>query len=288
MTKLIDHPMLAGKAPAAWKEPAFRCTGPHGGAAGDDYEETRMELIVDETDAVLGCVTERYALVQNRDLITALDLAADAEGMRLEPTSARYENGRTEYKFNLPDSEFRLPGDPSGQLGQIIVKNDYRGSGGLGIMAGWFRMVCSNGMVVGEIAHKKLRRHVGSIDLYGFVQAGVHGISDRIAAERLVLETLTRKPIPVTSSTVPLQREDYQKLVKDGSASPADAILADTADRYHKYLREAVRENRLAVGDNAYALVNAITQTATHRMPGWTADEWATRQIARIRQHAGV
>ena len=155
-------------------------------------------------------------------------------------------------------------------------------------MAGWFRMVCSNGMVIGEVAHQKRRRHVGEIDLYGFVQQAVHGIADRIATERLVLETLTTKALPVTSTAAILDRDGYAKLVKDGSTSPADAILADTADRYHKYLRDAVRESRLEVGDNAYALVNAITQTATHRMPGWTADEWASRQINRIKQAVGA
>ena len=283
MTKLIDHPMLAGKCPAAWKENALRMIEGTPETLGR-IEKTRMELIVDERDEVLGCVTERYALVQNRDLITALDLAADAEGMRLEPTRALYQKGRAEYKFNLPDSEFKLPGDPSGQLGQIVVKNDYRGSGGLGIMAGWFRMVCSNGMVIGEVAHQRKRRHVGEIDLYGFVQQGVRGIADRITAERLVLETLTRKAMPTPSTAAVLTRDEYRELVKDGSTSPVDAILADTADRYHKYLRGAVQENRLAVGDNAYALVNAITETATHRMPGWTADEWAVRQINRIKE----
>jgi hypothetical protein len=284
MTKLVDHEMLAGKAPAAWKETAFRCTGEHGGMSGDDYEETRMELIVDERDAVLGCVTERYTLVQNRDLLTALDLAADAAGVRLEPQAARYENGRAEYKFNLPGQAFAITRDPSLHVPQIVLRNDYRGSGGLGIMAGWFRMICSNGMVIGEVAHQKLRRHVGEIDLYGFVQAGVHGITDRLEVERLTLETLQTKSCPVTSTPAILDRDGYKQLVKDGSTSPADAILADTADRYHKYLRTAVRENRLAVGDTAYALVNAITQTATHRMPGWTADAWATKQIARVKE----
>ena len=282
MEKLIDHKILTGKAPRAWKEPAYREVGDP--ADNAQFEATRMDLIVDEMDTVLGCVTERYSLVQNRDLICALDMACDSAGMELAPVSAKYQSGRSEYKFNLPGSEFRVTGDPSPQVGQIIVRNDYRGSGGLGILAGWFTMVCSNGMVVGETAHKNLRRHVGDIDLYGFVQAGVHGIADKLEAERIMIETLSRSRIPMPSTLDPRTRQEYRELVAKGSKNPVDAILADTADRYQKYLREAVRQNRLTLGDSAWALVSAITQTSTHRMPGWTADEWATRQINRVKE----
>lgn len=279
MTKLVDHGMLKGKAPAAWKEPAYREVGDVSEDA--QYESTRMELIVDESDSVLGCVTERYNLVQNRDLITALDLACDAAGMRLEPVSARYQKGRAEYKFNLPDEGFKVTGDGSGQLPQIVVKNDYRGSGGLGIMAGWFRMVCSNGMIVGEVAHQNLRRHVGEIDLYGFVQAGVLGIADAIQVERIMMETLAATRVPDFTPLAP--REDAKERLKKGSTSVLDSIAADTAPRYLSYLNTALRENQRELGPTAYALVAAITQTSTHRMPGWTADEWATRQINRIK-----
>ncbi len=280
MTKLVDHGILKGKAPAAWKESAYRQTGELPGPA--EYEASRFDLIIDENDDALGCVTDRYSLVQNRDLINALDLACDAAGMRLEPVSARYQKGRAEYKFNLPDEGFKVTGDGSGQLPQIVVRNDYRGSGGLGILAGWFRMVCSNGMIVGEIAHENLRRHVGEIDLYGFVQAGVYGIADAIQAERLMMEVLAVTHTPEYRGPI-LARDVAQEAIKAGHNGVLNQIGADTAPRYISYLNGALAKNQQELGNTAYALVQAITQTSTHRMPGWTADEWATRQINRVK-----
>ena len=42
---------------------------------------------------------------------------------------------------------------------EIVIKNSYDGSWELGIMAGAFRLVCSNGMVIGIVLDKKSNRH---------------------------------------------------------------------------------------------------------------------------------
>lgn len=291
---LTQNKVLEGKLVHAWKEPAYREMRDKDNNVLHDA--TRVSLVIDETDAVLGAVTDRYTLVRNRDLVSALDIAADSLGVALEPTKALYRNGRATYHFRAPDLTIKAPGDPSVTTGLVILTNDYRGGGGLGIKSGMFRIVCTNGLVVGKIAHQDLLRHVGEIDIYAFVRDGLQRLVDQFDVNRVLASTLAAHNYAgLEADTVRIRnRAMAQSLVQeaiDAKVTPGlvPAILADTPERYHRYIRDAVGEEAQVMGANLWALAQLVARTATHAMPATAAaDDWATRQLNRVREFANA
>ena len=291
MSKLTDHKILEGKLVTATKDRSYRhVPGPDG---GDRFEPTRFHHVIDEMDEVIASGrTDQFTLVQNRDLVSALDLAAEGAGIVLTPRSALYHNGQARYEFTPEGMEFTAPGDTSPTMGRIILGNDYRGQGGLSVSSGWFRLVCTNGLTVGTVAHKDTLRHVGEIDLMRFVTEAVTKFQRRYEVEKVLAERLAG--VPVENLYVPTTREDAQQRAED---DPIAAIYADTAERYHLDLTRTISSNLHDAGRSHWGLAQAVSEIATHRMqttatgerrtrPNLGADAWATRQLNRIIQNA--
>lgn len=294
MNRLIDHKKLEGKLVRAHLEPSFRHTVVNG---LDSFKQSRFYDAIDEYDTELaGGLTKQYTLVQNREFISALDLAADERGLDLQPRKAVYRNGRGLYEFGVPSHKFRITGDPSDTEGLIRMSNDYRGQGGLGIMSGWFRLICSNGVIVGTIAHKDTKRHVGDIDVYKFVCAGLDRFVERFETERVLAEMLgSERYTPSADSIHATTQAEAREAIERTGGDLLARILADTPDRYTANVQRAVRENQQSVGDTLWGVVQAVAEIATHRMQetaqggarssySFAADSWGSRQFNRIQE----
>jgi hypothetical protein len=168
---LTDHEMLEGKMPKAWHETLFRKTPDEmEDTAFAGYEEVaKAQAVIDESDTVLGVVSGRHTIVDNREFLSALDMAIAAVDLTVEPTSATYRNGRARYSFQIPELTMQVTGDPSPTSAKLDLRNDHAGTGGLGIDSGYWRWRCTNGMIAGKLSHQRTLRHVGEIDVYGFV-----------------------------------------------------------------------------------------------------------------------
>jgi len=274
---LTKHPKFEGKVVEAWTEPCYRAGG----------EETRYKLVVDETDTPLGAVTDQYTLIRNADLLSAVEVASDIRGVRLDPLKGAYRSGKSVYHIMMPDYGYRVGADTSDTNPTIILRNDYRGGGGLKIQGGFFRVICTNGLIRGEIAHYSNIRHVGKIDLLHFVETAILKTVEMAEVNRLLAETLAGVRAPEWSEIDQLTARELV-LVMPGLP---EVIQADTADRYHGDLARAVRENTSAIGNNLWAIAQAVAEVATHRMQerhhyNMAADEWAARQLQRIEAFA--
>jgi hypothetical protein len=304
---LTDHKTFEGTLVSAWDEPTYRrrdCLPTHT-SDGTRYEAQRHRFIVDEQDAVLGVVSDRYKLVQNRDLVAALDLAASEVGVNVEPVKVWYSNGRSGYDFRCPDYVLRPRGDTSNTTGLIRLTNDYRGQGGVGFLSGWFRLVCTNGLVVGEIAHRQLYRHTGDIQelVYETMVANVRAFRDNFEVQRVIAETLGNADLPPVSPQRWANLGDQTAARNEVRDNPdtdlVNKLLADTAERYHQDLARAIRDNVSSIGRTYWALAQAVAEVATHRLQrrqngapraryNPSADEWATRQLNRILEEVGA
>lgn len=275
---LINHPALAGKLVHAWLEPAKRDMREHGGQTTDMIEDTRFRFVLDESDAILGVVSDRYSLVRNAELVAAADIAADERGIALEPLGGKlsgYNGGRSKYTFTMPSMQYRVGMDPSNINPMLTLRNDYRGGGGLVVQSGFFRHACTNGMVFGKrIAYHDYQRHVGKFDLLAFVGAALDRVREVFDADRLQAEVLANTPIIAGGELL-------------------EKIMADTAKRYQPDLERAVRENAATIGENAWAYLQAAAEVATHRMQersnfNLAADPWVARIEAIVREHAEI
>ena len=98
---------------------------------GVDYPKvSRFKTVLDNRGHECGAVTKHYRLVNNGDLVAAVDLASDKLGLDLECGTARYVNGKFRATFWMND-EFRVPGDASGVRPQIELGNSYGGTAAL-------------------------------------------------------------------------------------------------------------------------------------------------------------
>ena len=123
----------------------------------EDIDKTGYKFIMrEDTGEILSCLTDEYKLVTNKELYDYTSkVVSSLKGTLVE---ARTYNGkRTMYKWRFKDSIDLGKGE--GHKPEIIVNNSYDGSCEVSVLAGAFRLVCSNGMVVGTVLGNASNRH---------------------------------------------------------------------------------------------------------------------------------
>lgn len=252
-----------------------------GGA--QNVEATRFSIIKDSNGYHVGAVSDRYTLIRNADLIEAIDLASDSLGVPLTVERCLYRHGKTSMDFTLPD-DFRISGDPSNLKPLIQIGNDYGGGGSLTGKAGVFRVVCTNGLYVGEQTQHNTQRHVGNINIYDFVYGLVDGLIKRAEVNKVIAETTQDMPFEWQAGG----GNTYHSEALASNDALLYEIIENTADRYRQPLREAITMNRDEIGHTVWALLQAVSEVGTHNMRGWAAQKWTRNTSNLILEHVGV
>ena len=117
-----------------------------------------------DTDEILSIVTKDYQLIKNDELVDAIYPTILAQGGKLEDVELFGNGARTQYRWRFPNHAVTINEDED-LIPEIVIKNSYDGSTAITVMAGAFRMVCSNGMVVGTIVDYFKNRHLTDIDI---------------------------------------------------------------------------------------------------------------------------
>ena len=130
------------------------------------YKSTGYKFIVrEDTGKVLSCMSNDYKLVNNKDIIdVALPVLKKHNAQLKEAVS--FGNGQhTTWKWVIPDVKIEISkGDMMNP--EVIIKNSYDGTTQVHILSGAFRLVCSNGMIIGNIINKYNYKHnVSNINL---------------------------------------------------------------------------------------------------------------------------
>lgn len=230
---------------------------------------TRFDMIVDKTYGhQLAAVTKQYPLVQNEDFITAAEHAMYDLGGDLGDFNFRqgeYYNGKSRFRYSLPDMNFSVYGDQSKIWPGVVFGNNYAAQGSLWVAYEAWRQVCSNGMMGWGIVRLNSIQHRGTIDydrLYNEIYAGLQILIDKFATERIVAETMAQ----TTVSTK--QVNEY-----------IDMVLENTAKKYEETIINNMKSNIRELGQTAWAMSQAITETSTHDMKTWGADDWARKNV---------
>ena len=135
----------------------------------------RLDTIVrlpigEDADCVpVGVVSTEYALLQHSSVF---DEAIKAlESAKIDPASVDAELRLTELgermklSLRLPDTYLFDPGDQFPMTVRLECLNSVDGSTRFRAAMGWFRLVCSNGLVIGITRSESDRRHVGDLQL---------------------------------------------------------------------------------------------------------------------------
>ena len=121
--------------------------------------DTGYKFIVrEDTNEVLSCMTNEYKLIKNEEIIEkAMPIIEDRGGIMVEQNL--FGNGaRTSWQWKFPEVEVDVGG---GDLMNptININNSYDGSSEASAIAGAFRLICSNGLVIGVTFGKGSARH---------------------------------------------------------------------------------------------------------------------------------
>ena len=121
-----------------------------------EIDDTGYKFIVrEDTGKVLSCMTNDYRLVKNQEIIRAAEPILKQHNAQLKEAISFGDGQQTTWRWIIPDVKIEIS---KGDLisPEIIIKNSYDGSLQVHILSGAFRLVCSNGMIIGNINLDKL------------------------------------------------------------------------------------------------------------------------------------
>jgi len=213
--------------------------------AGSESEilETGYKFIMrEDTDDILSCVTEEYKLVPNQVIIeSAAPILKDVGAVLTEAQS--FGNGsRTSWTWKIPGVKVKV-GPKDYVNPTITLKNSYDGTVQLHILAGAFRIICSNGLVIGVTISRKVNKH-------SIYNVNLDKIEDTI---RDTVDTVTNvfdRDFPVLTETkvIPKHVAGLIKMFPDFTMEPMTQYLM--AHKPKTY----------------WDLLNTATYIATHHM----------------------
>lgn len=128
----------------------------------------------------VGVVSKEYALIQHHAVVDVVLRALEATDISAGDVNAHLQI--TEYGERMALSVFLPkrysfdPGDGHPMALRLECLNSVDGSTGFRALMGWFRFVCSNGLIIGVTRSDVRRRHVGDLildDVAAVLQSGL-------------------------------------------------------------------------------------------------------------------
>ena len=145
------------------------------GQLGDELKEREnVEAVLDtgykfimreDNGKILSCMTSDYKLVDNKQIIDTATPILKQHKAELKEAVSLGDGQKTVWKWIIPDVKMQVAKDDF-MNPEIIIKNSYDGSMQVHILSGAFRLVCSNGMIIGNVIDKHNYRHnVNSLNI---------------------------------------------------------------------------------------------------------------------------
>ena len=205
----------------------------------------RRAVVRTDTNTPLGIVSTKYELLNHADVVNGFRKALGDQ--EYEETIKLARNGAQLYAtYSMPNHTVEVtPGDTISL--QFIMKNSYDGTNALQIMLGAFRLVCTNGMMIGKKFFAFSQKHIGSeaesVDA-GKLKEKVTMIADQFTKALPVMQTMA-------AATV-FHPSEYFETKKV---------------RIPKYLLAAAKESYESERDKSlWGVYNSLTYAITHKM----------------------
>lgn len=122
----------------------------------------RLAVVRTDTLETIGVVSKKYSLLPHAEVIDTLRETLKGQTVE-EKILLTHHGARMHLEITLPDITLKIDGDEIAM--RLVVSNSYDGSRKVNIAFGAYRLVCSNGMIVGRKLLSLAQRHVGEISL---------------------------------------------------------------------------------------------------------------------------
>jgi hypothetical protein len=201
-------------------------------------------IIREDTNKVLSCMTDEYKVVTNKELIdTAVPLLKSHKAELVE--SVTFGDGaRSVWKWRIPGVEIKIA---DGDLlnPEVILKNSYDGTLQVHVLAGAFRLVCSNGLVIGvTLGQTNFKHNINNKNLENLEEAIETTIEHSLAVgdkfELLSDTQLNEKHIIKLVEMFPFQMSEFlvQYLIAQSPKNYWDLLNCATYLATHKMKRQ--------------------------------------------------
>lgn len=206
----------------------------------------RKAVLRTDTMIPLGIVSTKYELLKHADVINGFRKALEDENYNEQIKLAK--NGAQLFAtYSLPEHKVEVRKGDVISL-QFIVKNSYDGTNALHITLGAFRVVCTNGMIIGKKFFTYSQKHIGSdagvVDT-AKLKDKVEMLADQFAKALPLMQSMAETPCTLD----PDELFDHKKI------------------KIPKYLLTfAAEQYRLAEDLSIWGFYNALTYAITHHM----------------------
>ena len=248
-----DALRLAGLDWEVAQEPIFT----EGGDAIDGYKVN----VRDSDRKVLGVVSDRYKIIQNREAFAFTDTLLGS-GVRYETAGSLQEGKRVWLLARLP-REYIIAGERISPY--LVFSNSHDGSGAVRVALTPIRVVCNNTL---NLALDTARRSWSMIHT-GNINGKMQEAKDTLFMAETYMDSLGEaferlRRQKVTESQLKEYVEQLLPLEKDATPMQEKNTMKLREDMLRRYYDAP---DLRGVGNNAYRFVNAVSDFATHAKP---------------------
>ncbi len=115
-------------------------------------------IVREDTGDVLSCMTDEYRVVDNKSVISKVKKVLKGTGAELSEARTFSNGQRAVWKWNFPKTKVKVNKNDLVNP-QLIIQNSYDGSTSVNVMGGAFRLVCLNGLTIGNVLSSKKAVH---------------------------------------------------------------------------------------------------------------------------------
>jgi len=219
-----------------------------GAMIGYDQVTKHKAIVNPETEQIVSVVGSGYQLVQNADVFPQFEDAIrlsglDSNGMERK-ISTSHGGGRTVVSYTFPEHKVEVKEDDWVDL-TLTVLNSYDTSWRFRVLGGAFRLLCANGMIVGDTFLEYSGKHTASLD-----------------TERAIANLDTSLQGFLASADM---WKKYPKVkINEVQAASVFDRLAKGSKTMLKYLDECHKMYVDELGSNLWALFNTLTEWSSH------------------------
>tara|TARA_R100001530_G_scaffold131507_1_gene103221 strand:- start:115 stop:900 length:786 start_codon:yes stop_codon:yes gene_type:complete len=118
-------------------------------------------IVREDTDKILSCMTDNYKLVKNETIIKYAEPIIKKNGGKIKEVNVLCDGAKVHMSWHFPKQVVNI-GKNDDLTPEIVIRNSYDGTVGVNIIAGAFRLICSNGAIIGIVAKKYTNKHIKS------------------------------------------------------------------------------------------------------------------------------
>ncbi len=144
----------------------------------------------------IGVVSKKYTLLPHADVVDALRETLKGQETQ-EKIGLTHNGARMHLEIMLPDITLKVEGDEIAM--RLVVANSYDGSRKVSIAFGAYRLVCSNGMIIGRRLISVSRRHVGEVSIeVEQIRKQMTMLTEQFKATAPRIRKMASTPLPVS------------------------------------------------------------------------------------------